>query len=572
MRHSVSRAACILGALALTGGLSFVGDRPVAAGPPDSVRTFEITVDGDRDGKREIGTATATLDVAASGPEQSVYRLTRVIAGDSSGYTTGTATVQVATHAISLEFDATPGIAGALAGDAAGDPVRAMLTPHETSDGFIFSGSWQVDGLTLAESWRELTHLTAGIKIVSPAGSSPVDRDGTDDGLADSESDPDYAVDRQQQASAAVGPTVNFNAQVTIAGTDHVQFFVDDSLIASWAGAGTHEKSRLLNTPGWRRFVVKAFGPATKANPQGALLGESDVTFLARGLTLTPLNGAAINGNHAVVEATPIGLAGVAMIDFCLDGKDLATKKAAPYALDIPFATKGTHMLQAVAFDASGKEIARTSSSVNVVQGSGATPPPPPVDPGKKIPSLVGRPAITQVPAYPGNYKSMRGTTRRILKIVIHKAEGTLDATTSWFANPAARVSAHYCVDDTHVTQMVADNDVAWHTGSDDNATTIGIENSGDTHKDDMTDAHYERLAQLVAWLCHQHGIKPTHVDAQKGAGTIIGHNEIKNPHWPAHGVEWGGIDGHEDPGPYWDWDGFMAKVQKHYQDPATGD
>jgi N-acetyl-anhydromuramyl-L-alanine amidase AmpD len=577
MRDSVFRATCIAGALAVTAVFGVLGDRRVVAGPPDNVRTFEVTLDGDKDGKREIGTATATLDTAASGPEKTVYKLARTIAGDSSGYATGTATVLAATHAISIEFDVTPGIAGALDGGSAA-AASVVLKPMETGDEFIFSGTWQANGLTLTESWRELTHLMAGIKILSPVGSSPVDPDGTDDAVAlanpdspESESDPDYAQDRAQQASAAVGPNVDFKAQVSIAGTDHVQFFVDDNLIASWKGSGTNEKLRLLNTPGWRRFIVKAFGPATKANPQGALLGEADVTFLARGLVLTPENGATIDANHAVVEATPVGLSGVAMIDFCLDGKDVATKKTAPYALDLPLATKGAHMLQAVAFDANRKEIARASSSVNVVLGAkGPNPPPPPINPSKSIPSLVGRPAITQVPAYPGNYRSMKGTTRKILKIVIHKAEGSLDATTSWFANPAARVSAHYCVDDTHVTQMVQDNDIAWHTGSNDNNTTIGIENSGDTHKDDMTDAHYERLAQLVAWLCHQHGIKPTHVDAQKGAGTIIGHNEIKNPHWPAHGVEWGGIDGHEDPGPYWDWDGFMTKVMKHYQDPAT--
>jgi N-acetyl-anhydromuramyl-L-alanine amidase AmpD len=141
--------------------------------------------------------------------------------------------------------------------------------------------------------------------------------------------------------------------------------------------------------------------------------------------------------------------------------------------------------------------------------------------------------------------------------IVIHKAEGSLDGTVSWFQNPAARVSAHYVVDDSKVVQCVPDLDVCWHTGNRAyNNRSIGIENSGFTHRDDMTEAHYQKLGALVGWLCKEHGIP---LDRHH----VIGHNEVPNPDWPAHGPRWGGSGGHEDPGPYFDWNKLMSYARQ---------
>ena len=39
---------------------------------------------------------------------------------------------------------------------------------------------------------------------------------------------------------------------------------------------------------------------------------------------------------------------------------------------------------------------------------------------------------------------------------------------------------------------------------------------------------------------------------------SVIGHDEVPNPDWPAHGPRFGGVDGHTDPGHYFDWDKLM--------------
>jgi hypothetical protein len=161
-----------------------------------------------------------------------------------------------------------------------------------------------------------------------------------------------------------------------------------------------------------------------------------------------------------------------------------------------------------------------------------------------------GKPSTVWVPASSSNYGGGRTATDLI---VIHKAEGSLDACTSWFQNSSARVSAHYCVDDNEIAQCVQDQYVAWHAGNSNvNHRSIGIENSGYTNRNDFTDAHYRRLGQLVAYICRQYGIP---ADRQH----IIGHNEVPDPTRPGH---YGGAGGHTDPGPYFNWSLLMQYVQ----------
>ncbi len=57
---------------------------------------------------------------------------------------------------------------------------------------------------------------------------------------------------------------------------------------------------------------------------------------------------------------------------------------------------------------------------------------------------------------------------RKIDLIVIHTMEmeekgDTAEHCALWFRNPAAKVSAHYCVDADSIVQCVRDQDVAWH-------------------------------------------------------------------------------------------------------------
>jgi uncharacterized protein YgiM (DUF1202 family) len=163
------------------------------------------------------------------------------------------------------------------------------------------------------------------------------------------------------------------------------------------------------------------------------------------------------------------------------------------------------------------------------------------------------QPTMTWDPASAANYTASSGRT--INMIVIHKAEGTLAGTESWFKDPASQVSAHYVVDANEILNMVADQNVAWHAGNGSyNLRSIGIENAGYSARNDTTDAHYRRLASLVAYLCGKYGIA---IDRQH----IIGHSEVPDPNHPG---EWGGSSHHtECPGPNFDWTLFMGYVQQ---------
>jgi N-acetyl-anhydromuramyl-L-alanine amidase AmpD len=161
-------------------------------------------------------------------------------------------------------------------------------------------------------------------------------------------------------------------------------------------------------------------------------------------------------------------------------------------------------------------------------------------------------PPIIQKPASPHNYQSL--SSRSITSIVIHKAEGpTARSAWAWFQNPAARVSAHYCVDtDGTVYQMVPDKDVAWHAGNTQyNNHGIGIENAGYSAKDDISDKHMRGLARLTRYLCDKYKIP-------KDRAHIVGHNEVPDPD---HKGRFGGRNNHTDPGKHFDWALFMKYV-----------
>ena len=72
---------------------------------------------------------------------------------------------------------------------------------------------------------------------------------------------------------------------------------------------------------------------------------------------------------------------------------------------------------------------------------------------------------------------------RTIDLIVIHTMEmdekgDTAEHCALWFKNPAAKVSAHYCVDADSIVQCVRDQDIGWHAPGA-NHDGIGIEHAG---------------------------------------------------------------------------------------------
>jgi hypothetical protein len=166
-------------------------------------------------------------------------------------------------------------------------------------------------------------------------------------------------------------------------------------------------------------------------------------------------------------------------------------------------------------------------------------------------PTLVVPPASGQEPEYPlaaafVPADSTNYTANGIVSydyVVVHTMQGYYAGSISWFQNPVADVSAHYCMrsEDGEVTQMVRDQDRAWHVGNS-NSYALGIEHEG--FVDDAswyTWETYLSSARLARWLCETHDIP---VDRDH----IVGHVELPN-------------QTHTDPGPNWNWELYMALV-----------
>ncbi|GAB4469830.1 MAG: hypothetical protein OHK0029_42560 [Armatimonadaceae bacterium] len=140
--------------------------------------------------------------------------------------------------------------------------------------------------------------------------------------------------------------------------------------------------------------------------------------------------------------------------------------------------------------------------------------------------------------------------------VVIHDIEGTARGAVSWFQNPRSKVSAHYVVDSVEGTvwQQVLEDDIGWHAGNwDINTRSIGIEHEGYAYRPGYySDRMYEASARLVRHITRRHNIPR---DRQH----IIAHAEV--PH-PRESGKFGGAGAHTDPGPYWDWDYYMALIR----------
>jgi N-acetyl-anhydromuramyl-L-alanine amidase AmpD len=160
-------------------------------------------------------------------------------------------------------------------------------------------------------------------------------------------------------------------------------------------------------------------------------------------------------------------------------------------------------------------------------------------------------------PANPQNYGNYDTANRpadglRIDHIVLHDVEGTYASAIGEFTNPRSFTSAHYVIRaaDGHVTQMVRTGDVAWQAGNWYlNTHSIGIELEGfAVGGTGYTEQEYTAAARLVCYLAAKYGIP---LDRQH----IIGHDNVGGDtatrlptmHW--------------DPGPFFDWNHFMALV-----------
>jgi N-acetyl-anhydromuramyl-L-alanine amidase AmpD len=153
------------------------------------------------------------------------------------------------------------------------------------------------------------------------------------------------------------------------------------------------------------------------------------------------------------------------------------------------------------------------------------------------------------------NYTKAKRKPAAVRFVVIHVTEGSFLGTVSWLRDPRSHASVNFVVSRTGAVQkLVPLHDIAWHAGNwAVNKRSIGIENEGYT-KDPagFPLAEYKAAATIAGRVARQSLIP---IDRRH----IIGHSEVPDPNDPLQG---GGIDGHTDPGPYWDWNLFMKLVR----------
>jgi N-acetyl-anhydromuramyl-L-alanine amidase AmpD len=130
-----------------------------------------------------------------------------------------------------------------------------------------------------------------------------------------------------------------------------------------------------------------------------------------------------------------------------------------------------------------------------------------------------------------------------------------------WFATPASKVSAHYCVDADSVVQCVHEDDIAWHARGG-NATSIGVELAGFARQTrrDWADAYsaavLRRASSLVADVCRRRSIPVRWLGADDlvaGRRGLTGHADVSAAY---------GKSDHWDPGPGFPVERFLAQVR----------
>jgi len=159
---------------------------------------------------------------------------------------------------------------------------------------------------------------------------------------------------------------------------------------------------------------------------------------------------------------------------------------------------------------------------------------------------LAGRPDSMSTPS--GGTASMK-----VDYIIIHDTEGSYSSAIATFQNPSSYVSANYVINSSSgaVAEMVRPSNVSWGAGNwYINMHAINIENEGFAAQGATwyTQAQYQACAMLVRYLAAKYGIPLDRAH-------ILGHEDLPGPTNAYTAAQ------HWDPGPFWNWNHFMALV-----------
>ena len=127
----------------------------------------------------------------------------------------------------------------------------------------------------------------------------------------------------------------------------------------------------------------------------------------------------------------------------------------------------------------------------------------------------------------------------------IPKSNADLQGVASWFANPAAEVSAHVITDaDGHSARCVPDREKAWHCAAY-NSPALGIEQIGRAVQSQWSEAEYMETARWIAQWSHDYRVPirraitiggrvvRSGVTTHKKLGALGGGHVDPGPHYP---------------------------------------
>lgn len=197
----------------------------------------------------------------------------------------------------------------------------------------------------------------------------------------------------------------------------------------------------------------------------------------------------------------------------------------------------------------SSKRITLSSTGIRTDKNEMYTP--------SAVKSIQYGPAIWN-PAPGCNFSSRNGVA--VSAITIHTIQGSYAGAISWAQNCSSSVSYHYVIrsSDGQVTQMVLEEDKAWHVGSE-NPYTIGYEHEGYVNDASWyTEAMYQNSADLSRDIINSgYGIPAlrTYFGASSATTQLLG-NCIKikgHQHYPNQS--------HTDPGINWNWEKYYRLI-----------
>jgi hypothetical protein len=149
-------------------------------------------------------------------------------------------------------------------------------------------------------------------------------------------------------------------------------------------------------------------------------------------------------------------------------------------------------------------------------------------------------------------------------KFVVHDTEGTMASDEPELTRDDAKIASCHALiaPDGLLVFMVPLSITAWTPGNDAVAEqSINVEMSGFQTKG-YTEAQYKSMAAFFRWCVAQGCSIPAEYAARTGRAGILGHQDVPNPDWPDAVNQWGGVSGHTDPGPLFDWNKFIRYIR----------